>query len=173
MQNYREIHAREGDTHLQNNKKYRGPSRRSSRGSSVATEQPKRKAEMGAPGLFKLPRSTSPAQPRRGSIRMAPIANGNVAAKGQGRHEKTRNQSLKLQPLKGTTAAPIKESAQEHQQPEKEQSKAKTPQQIQKPQQSEKRHSKRITNNTAVRVRNCQKEKLCWRSSADRCCYRT
>lgn len=106
---------------------------------------------MVAPGLFKLPRSTSPTQPRRGSIRMAPIANGNLAAKGQGRLEKTRNQSLKPQPLKGTTADPIKGSAQEHQQPDNEQSKAKTPQLIQKPQQSEKRHSKRITNNLAGR----------------------
>lgn len=101
---------------------------------------------MVAPGLFKLPQSTSAAQPRRRSFELAPIADANVAAKGQGRQEKTRNKSLKVQPLKGNTAAAIKESAQEHQQPEKEQSKGKTPQRIQKPQQSEKTQSKRITN---------------------------
>ena len=106
---------------------------------------------MVAPGLFKLPRSTPTYQPRREPIGMAPIANGNVAAKGQGRHEKTRNQSLKIQPFKGTIAVLIKESAQEHQQPEKEQIKPKTPKQIQKPQQLEKTQSKRITNNSAGR----------------------
>jgi hypothetical protein len=151
MQNDREIRARDGDTHLRNNKKYRGPLRRSSRGSSVVTEQPKRKAQMVAPGLFKLPRSTPTYQPRRESIGMAPIANGNVAAKGQGRHEKTRNQSLKIKPFKGTAAVLIKESAQERQLPEKEQIKLRAPEQIQKPQQSEKTQSKRITNNSAGR----------------------
>ena len=151
MQNDREIRAREGDMHLRNNKKYRGPLRRSSRGSSVVTEQPKRKAQMVAPGLFNLPRSTPTYQPRRESIGMAPIANGNVAAKGQGRHEKTRSQSLKIQPFKEPTAVLIKESAPEHQQPDKEQIKPKTPKQTQKPHQSEKTQSKRITNNSAGR----------------------
>lgn len=51
MQNDREVRAREGHRrHLQYNKNYRDPPRKS----SVVDEQPKRKAQMVAPGIFKI-----------------------------------------------------------------------------------------------------------------------
>jgi Cys-rich protein (TIGR01571 family) len=137
MQNDREIRAREGHTRLVNNKKYKALPRKSLRRVSVVYQQPRREPQMVAPGLFKLPKGTSPAQSRRESIAMTPIYSDDDTARHQGGCEKRESGPPRKQALRPNIAAKVRTPAQEHerseeyQQSEEEQSKAETSKRIQ------------------------------------------